>query len=127
MATISKDSLAQFWLNAFPISSNYEYLSFTDSTIVKKFLEFVSEKNEEKKIFEIINCYIQQMKPKKIIKTIAIKTTSPPKRQRLTRNALINIDTNQIRFTVNVEVIENMDYEEEEIKTTMEEKIEGRD
>ena len=125
MATISKDSLAQFWLNAFPISSNDEYLSFSDSAIVENLLKFVSEKNEEKKIFEIIKCYIQETKPNKMIKTITTLKTSP-KRRRSARNTLTNIDTNRLRFTINIEVMENMDYEEgEEITTAIEVKIEG--
>ncbi|CAF3191539.1 unnamed protein product [Rotaria sp. Silwood2] len=55
MATISKESLAQFWLNTFPISYNYADISFSNTTIVQNLLEFISEKNEEKKIFDIIN------------------------------------------------------------------------
>jgi hypothetical protein len=113
MATISKESLAQFWLNSFPLSTNYEYLSFSDSTIVQNLLEFVSEKNEEKKIFAIINGYIHETKPRKILKTITIKNSSP-KCRRSTKNTLTNIDTNRLRFTINIEVIENLDYKEEE-------------
>jgi len=127
MATISKESLAQFWLNSFPLSTNYEYLSFSDTTIVQHLLEFVSEKNEEKKIFDIIHGYIQETKPRKIIKTITIKNSSP-KRRRSTKNTLINIDTNQLRFTINIEVIENLDYEEEiptEIEACLDRTIEN--
>jgi hypothetical protein len=124
MATISKESLAQFWLNALPISANDDYLSFSDSTIVQHLLEFVSEKNEEKKIFQVINCYIQESKPRKNIKTITVKTS--PKRRRSARNTLTNIDTSQTRFTINIEVIDNMDYDEE-ITTTMDTKVEGID
>jgi hypothetical protein len=117
MATISKESLAQFWLHTFPSSTNDEYLSFSDSKIVENLLEFVTEKNEEKKIFEIIQNYIQQTKPQRILKTITIKT--PPKYRRSNKNTLTNINTNRLRFTVHIEVFEY----EEEIPIT---KIEGR-
>ncbi len=123
MATISKESLAQFWLNAFPISDNYEYVSFTDSTIVQKLLEFVSEKNEEKKIFEIINSYIQNTIPWKILKTTEVQT-SPKRRRSARNNMLTNINASRIKFTVNIEVMENMDYEEE-ITTMIDMKVEG--
>lgn len=122
MATISKESLAQFWLYAFPNSTNNEYLSFSDSTIVQNLLEFVTEKNEEKKIFAIIKNYIQQIKPQKILKTIPIKT--PPKRRRSIKNTLTNIDTNRLRFTVHIEVLENVEYEED-IPTKTEGKTEN--
>jgi hypothetical protein len=122
MATISKESLAQFWLYAFPNSTNNEYLSFSDSTIVQNLLEFVTEKNEEKKIFAIIKNYIQQIKPQKILKTITIKT--PPKRRRSIKNTLTNIDTNRLRFTVHIEVLENVEYEED-IPTKTEGKTEN--
>ncbi|CAF1356724.1 unnamed protein product [Adineta steineri] len=124
MATISKDSLAQFWLNTFPICDNYEYLSFSDTTIASNLLKFTSEKNEEKKIFEIIHGYIRETKTKNITKIIEDKKTSP-KRRRSTKNNLINIDATRLRFTINIEVIENLDYEEE-ITTTIETKIEDR-
>jgi hypothetical protein len=124
MATISKETIAQFWFNSFPISTNYEYFSFSDSTIVQNLLKFVSEKNEDKKIFDIINDSIQQTKPKKIIRTITTKTSSP-KRRRSAKNTLTNIDTSRLRFTINIEVIENLDYEEEEIPTAIATKIEG--
>jgi len=124
MATISKETIAQFWFNSFPISTNYEYFSFSDSTIVQNLLKFVSEKNEDKKIFDIINDSIQQTKPKKIIRTITTKISSP-KRRRSAKNTLTNIDTSRLRFTINIEVIENLDYEEEEIPTAIETKIEG--
>jgi hypothetical protein len=123
MATISKESLAQFWLNAFPICDNYEYVSFSDSTIVQNLLEFVSEKNEEKKIFEIINGYIQNTIPWKILKTTEVKT-SPKRRRSARNNMLTNINASQIKFTVNIEVMENMDYEEE-ITTMIDMKVEG--
>jgi len=123
MATISKESIAQFWLNSFPISTNYQYLSFSDSTIVQNLLEFVSEKNEEKKFFDIINNYIQQTKPTKIVKTITVKTSSP-KRRRSTKNTLTNIDPSRLRFTINIEVLQNLDYDEE-FTPTIEPKIEG--
>lgn len=123
MATISKESLAQFWLNAFPISDNYEYVSFSDSTIVQNLLEFVSEKNEEKKIFEIINGYIQNTIPWKILKTTEVKT-SPKRRRSARNNMLTNVNASQIKFTVNIEVMENMDYEEE-ITTMIDMKVEG--
>jgi len=123
MATISKESLAQFWLNAFPISDNYEYVSFTDSTIVQNLLEFVSEKNEEKKIFEIINGYIQNTIPWKILKTTEVQT-SPKRRRSARNNMLTNINASRIKFTVNIEVMENMDYEEE-ITTMIDMKVEG--
>ena len=97
MATISKDSLAQFWLNSFPISSNNEYLSFTDSKIVNNLWEFISDKNDEKKIFELI----QQIKPKKI------SNTSPPKRRKTAKMS----DTNQIPFKVKIKVIEKINDE----------------
>jgi len=123
MATISKESLAQFWLNAFPISDNYEYVSFSDSTIVQNLLEFVSEKNEEKKIFEIINGYIQNTIPWKILKTTEVQT-SPKRRRSARNNMLTNINASRIKFTVNIEVMENMDYEEE-ITTMIDMKVEG--
>lgn len=124
MATISKESLAQFWLSAFPISTDHEDLSFSNSTIVQNLLEFVSEKNEEKKIFNIINNYIQQTKPRKIIKTIPVKNSSP-KHRRSTKNALTNIDTSRLRFTINIEIIENIEYEEEKEEEEDTTKIEG--
>jgi hypothetical protein len=124
MATISKETIAQFWFNSFPISTNYEYFSFSDSTIVQNLLKFVSEKNEDKKIFDIINDSIQQTKPKKIIRTITTKISSP-KRRRSAKNTLTNIDTSRLRFSINIEVIENLDYEEEEIPTAIATKIEG--
>lgn len=114
MATISKENLAQFWLNAFPLYSNFENLSFSDTNIVKNLLELTSDKNDEKKIFNIINHSIQETKSTQILKSI-------PKRQRPVKNNLSNIDSNRLRFKVHVEVIENADYEEE-IPT----KIEGR-
>ncbi|UJR09228.1 hypothetical protein I4U23_013475 [Adineta vaga] len=112
MATISKETLAQFWLSAFPPSGNYEFISFSDSSVVHNLLEFISEKNEEKKLFKIIHGYIQETKSRKLIKTIEEKTS--PKRRRSAKNILTNIDTNRIRFTVNIEVIENFEHEEEE-------------
>jgi hypothetical protein len=118
MATISKESLAQFWLNAFSISSNQEYLSFTDATIVENLLELIPEKNEDKKMFDIINGYIREIKSRKIIKKISEKTS--PKRRRSAKNTLINIDTTRVRFTVNIEVIEHTENDEE-----IETKIEG--
>jgi hypothetical protein len=111
MATISKESLAQFWLHVFPHSINSnEYLSFSNSKIVENLLEFSTEKNEEKKIFDMINNSIQQIKPQKIPKT------TPSKRRRSNKN----IDTNRVRFTVHIEVLE---YVDEEIPIA---KIEGR-
>ncbi|CAF1101711.1 unnamed protein product [Adineta ricciae] len=111
MATISKESLAQFWLSAFPPCDNYDYLSFSDAASVSNLLEFISEKNEEKKIFELINSYIQEMKPKQVRMTIEENSSS--KRRRSTKNTLINIDTNRVRFAVNVDVVENLEYDEE--------------
>ncbi|CAF2641902.1 unnamed protein product [Rotaria sp. Silwood2] len=125
MATISKESLAQFWLNTFPISYNYADISFSNTTIVQNLLEFISEKNEEKKIFDIINGYIQEIQSKKIIKTIIPRKISL-KRQRPIKNTLINnIDPNHLRFTVHIDVIENVDYNEE-ISTINDTKIEER-
>ncbi|CAF4448298.1 unnamed protein product [Rotaria sp. Silwood2] len=124
MATISKESLAQFWLNTFPLSYNYADISFSNTTIVQNLLEFISEKNEEKKIFDIINGYIQEIQSKKIIKTIIPRKISL-KRQRPIKNTLINnIDPNHLRFTVHIDVIENVDYNEE-ISTINDTKIEG--
>ncbi|CAF1056532.1 unnamed protein product [Rotaria sp. Silwood1] len=124
MATISKESLAQFWLNTFPISYNYEYISFSDRTIVQNLLEFISNNDEEKKIFDIIKRDIQEIRSKNIIKTIIPRKISP-KRQRSTKNTLINnIDPNRLRFTVHIDVIENLDYDED-ISTTNDTKIEG--
>ncbi len=118
MATISKESLAQFWLHAFPIGTNYDYLSFSDATIVQQLLEFGSEK----KIFDRINEDIQQTKPRKIIRTTAIQTS--PKRRRSVKNTLTNIDPSRLRFTVNIEVIENLDHADD-IPTTAATKTEG--
>ncbi|CAF1024454.1 unnamed protein product [Rotaria sordida] len=124
MATISKESLAQFWLNTFPISYNYEYISFSDTTIVQNLLEFISEKNEDQKIFNIINNYIQEIKSNKIIKTIIPEKISS-KRQRSTKNTLINnIDSNHLRFTVHIDVIENIDYDDADMSTINDTKIE---
>ena len=122
MATISKENIAQFWLNSFPISSNYECLSFMDSNVVQNLLEFVPEKDDEKKIFDIINNYIHETKSRKILKTVPINISS--KRHRSERNILTYIEPNHLRFSVHIEVIENIDYDEE-ISTTADENTEG--
>ena len=122
MAIVSKESIAQFWLNSFPISSNYKRLSFMDSTVVQNLLEFVSEKDEEKKIFDTINNYIHEMKSRKILKTVPINIS--PKRHRSERNILTYIEPNHLRFSVHIEVIENVDYDEE-VPTTADVNTEG--
>ena len=104
MATISKESIAQFWLHVFPNSIEETYVSFSDSKVVSHLLEFVSENNEEKKIFTIINNYLQQIQPIRILKTTTIKTS--PKRQRSTKTTLTNIDPSRLRFTINIETLE---------------------
>ncbi|CAM4924567.1 unnamed protein product [Rotaria socialis] len=124
MATISKESLAQFWLNTFPISSNYESISFSDSKAVQNLLEFVSDNSEEKKIFDIINGYIQETQPRKFLKTTAPKNSSP-KRQRAKKNSLINIDPKLLRFNVHIDVVEILDYDEE-VQTVVDTIVEDR-
>ncbi|CAF5224053.1 unnamed protein product, partial [Rotaria magnacalcarata] len=73
--------------------------------------------------FDIINGYLQETQPRKILKTVAPKKSSP-KRQRAKRNSLINIDPKLLRFNVHIDVVENLDYDEE-VQTVVDTIVEG--
>lgn len=117
MATISKETIAQFWLNAFPISSKCENISFSDTSIVQNLLNFGSSN----KVFDRIQEYIKDTKLRKLN-----KSTSPKQRQRLTKNTLININPKIVKFNIHIDVLEDIEYEEEqEVPMMIETKIEG--
>ncbi|CAF4986267.1 unnamed protein product, partial [Rotaria socialis] len=101
----------------------YESISFSDSKAVQNLLEFVSDNSEEKKIFDIINGYIQETQSRKFLKTTAPKNSSP-KRQRAKKNSLINIDPKLLRFNVHIDVVEILDYDEE-VQTVVYTIVEG--
>ena len=93
MATISKESLAQFWLQTIPCSNeNFEQL-----------LQF----NDNEKIFRIIKRYI-----KNPLKTT--QTTNDSKRT-------TKIERNQMKFTINIEVFKHEEEAKEEEKEEEEE------
>ena len=94
MATISKESLAQFWLQTIPCSNeNFEQL-----------LQF----NDNEKIFRIIKRYI-----KNPLKTT--QTTNDSKRT-------TKIERNQMKFTINIEVFKHEEEAKEEEEEEEEQK-----
>ena len=99
MATISKDSIAQFWLHAFPNSSETEKenYSFSDPKVVSNLLRFTSENNKEKKVFALIHADLEQTQVKRIIKTT---------------NKIVT--KRQLQCQINIEVLQIADDEEEE-------------
>lgn len=99
MATISKDSIAQFWLHAFP-EIEKENFSFSDPKVVSNLLQFTSETNETKKILALIHADLEQTTPVKKLTTHKIT----PKRR--------------LQCQINIEVLQISD-EEEEAKVPM--------
>ena len=100
MATVSKESLAEFWLHAFPsVSSREVTFGFSDATAVDQLGQFRSETDEERKIADLIRPHMQ---PTKRIRPMPVNTS--PKRQRRPRNTLTKIDAQRLRFSVHVDV-----------------------
>lgn len=109
MATISKESIAQFWLHAFPnsIEAEKENFSFSDPKVVSNLLQFTSETNEEKKIFALIHADLEKLQVKRILKTTTNKIS--PKRRRPTR----------VQCQINIEVLQIADDDDEEVEVSM--------
>ena len=110
MATISKDSVAQFWLQAFPNSreTQKENFSFSDPKVVSNLLQFTSENNEEKKVFALIHADLEQTQVSRILKTTTTTTTTnkiSPKRR--------------LQCQINIEVLQIADDEEVEAPKTI--------
>ena len=117
MATISKDSIAQFWLHAFPDSSEdeKENFSFSDAKVVSNLLKFVSQNDREKKLFAMISTNLEQTQTNRILNTTTTKIS--PKRRRSTKNSLITIDPTRLRCQINIEVLKIVDEETEKPPT----------
>ena len=104
MATISKDSIAQFWLHAFPnsIETEKENFSFSDPKVVSNLLQVTSENNEEKKVFALIHADLEQTQAKRILKTTTTTNKISPKRR--------------LQCQINIEVLQIADDDKEEVE-----------
>ena len=110
MASVSKESIAQFWLHAFPISSvDQPAFAVTDATLVPRLLDFLATTDDEKKIFDRILTSLREAQPGREV----TKKTTSPKRRRSAKNVFTGLDPTRLRFTVNVEVIDDIEPEEE--------------
>ena len=104
MATISKGSIAQFWLHAFPnsIETEKENFSFSDPKVVSNLLQFTSENNEEKKVFALIHADLEQTQAKRMLKTTTTTNKISPKRR--------------LQCQINIEVLQISDDDKEEVE-----------
>jgi hypothetical protein len=92
MASVSKESIAQFWLHVLPVSSvDRSSFSVTDTSLVPRLLDFASISDEQK---------------------------TSPKRRRSAKNVFTSLDPNRLRFAVNIEVIDDIDQPDEEVTMT---------
>jgi hypothetical protein len=115
MATVSKDTIAQFWLQSLPCSSlslPFDRLSVTNSTIVQHLREFRSTNDRERQIFEVIHRSLCDMPSHRI---------SASMHQTLSTRQVKNHRWNtRARFTVHIDTIEDNDDDNVSMKTNVE-------